>query len=336
MRKALVFVVTLLTIGFAHAQEVDHTQYFLNLPGINPAFTGIEDFLDARASFRQGWNNFNVKNNYSFASAYGALNNTSRTALTNNTLRFDDESGRFEGRTYRRSTRKHGIGGMLTSRNLGQYTASSASINYAYHLPISNRVKMSFGTQVSYFANRISPEGFTVRDDVHDSFYQQLMASNTGNFSYFAVDFGYTIYSSNFYLGVSSTNLVASRLSGETFAGLGQPLKLNVQAALTRIPIGSNFTLSPGVRVTYVDGSDMIYNVNMRLRYKEALYIGSGYSFPNSRMSLMAGININRQLRVSYAFDKYLSDLNNFNVTVHEIVIGLSLFNRYNSPSLLW
>jgi type IX secretion system PorP/SprF family membrane protein len=338
MRKAFVHTLIFVAIacGQAHAQEVDHTQYFLNLPGINPAFTGIEDYLDARVSFRQGWNNFNVKNTYSFASAYGALNNAPRAALTNNTLRFDDETKRFEGRTYRKSTRKHGIGGMVTSRNLGQYTASSASLNYAYHLPVSNKVKMSFGMQASYFANRISPEGFTVRDDIHDTFYQQLMASGVGNFSNFALDFGYTIYSSKFYFGFSSSNLVISKVNGENFAGIGQPLKLNLQAALTRIPLGPNFTLSPGVRVTYVDGADVLYNVNMRFRYKEALYIGSAYSFPNSKMSLIAGINISRQLRVSYAFDKYLSDLNNFNVTVHEIVLGLSLFNRYNSPSLLW
>jgi type IX secretion system PorP/SprF family membrane protein len=195
---------------------------------------------------------------------------------------------------------------------------------------------MSFGTQASYFANRISPEGFTVRDDVHDDFYRQLMSGSQGNASYFALDFGYTLYSSNFYAGLSSTNLVKTKLSGEDFAGIGQPLKVNLQAALLRIAINSDFSFSPGLRVTYVQGSDMIYSANVRFRYKEALYIGTGYSFPNSRMSLMAGVNINRTLRVSYAFDKYLSDLNNFNVTVHEIVLGVALFNRYNSPSILW
>ena len=162
------------------------------------------------------------------------------------------------------------------------------------------------------------------------------MTSSTGNFSYFALDFGYTVYSSKFYVGVSSSNLVSSKINGENFAGIGHPLKINLQTALTRIPLGPNLTLSPGVRITYIDGSDMIYNVNMRLRYKEALYIGSAYSFPNSKMSLIGGISISKQLRVSYAFDKYLSDLNNFNVTVHEIVLGLSLFNRYNRSSLLW
>jgi hypothetical protein len=88
--KYYIIAVVFVAAGKLSAQELDHTQYYLNLPGVNPGFTGYEDYVDTRFSFRQGWNDFTVKNNYSFASAYTSLNNSVRTALTTNTLRLSN------------------------------------------------------------------------------------------------------------------------------------------------------------------------------------------------------------------------------------------------------
>lgn len=335
MKKALI-------IGFfcsiswtlVHAQELDHTQYYLNLPGTNPAFTGIEDYLDTRASFRQGWNDFTVKNNFIYLSAYGTLNSSSRAALTNNTLRTSDPEGFKKIQADKKLLRKHGVGGMVTQRTFGPYTALTLSGNYSYHLPVSRKLTIAFGTKVAYSSQRINPNGLTVRD-TNDDFYKSIRDSNPGNSSSALVDFGYTIYSSSFYLGISSTNMISPNIGGDQLLNLEHEKRFGLQAALTSISLSPDLTLSPGVRVVYAKGYDILWSVNTRVRYKDLLYAGVGYTNSAPKLSLLFGLQL-KGLSVNYAYDKYLSDLNNFNVQVHELVIGASLFNKYSLHSKLW
>src|SRR5436190_667091 len=90
-----------------------------------------------------------------------------------------------------------------------QYYLNLPGLNasYAYHLPITPRVNMSFGTQVGYSSQRIDFTGYVVRDQVNDTFYQQIMQAGQGNAGSFRMDFGYVLYSSKFYLGLSSNGL---------------------------------------------------------------------------------------------------------------------------------
>ncbi|MBK8292821.1 MAG: type IX secretion system membrane protein PorP/SprF [Flammeovirgaceae bacterium] len=46
----------------ALAQEDDYTQYYLNLPAMNAAYTGMDDYLNVNTGVREGWNNFGVEN----------------------------------------------------------------------------------------------------------------------------------------------------------------------------------------------------------------------------------------------------------------------------------
>lgn len=337
--RALRFIFTVVLIGsFARvsAQDIDHTQYYLNLPGINPGFTGIEDYMDTRFSFRQGWNDFAVKNNYTFVSAYGALNNSVRNALKNNTLRLSNPEAFQQLQEDKKLGRKHGVGGMITSRTLGPYEAVTLNLNYAYHLPISRTLSMSFGSRVAYSSQRIDFRGFLVRDQVNDQFYQQIMASNQGNSGSVLLDFGYTLYSSNFYLGLSSNALVSSHISGTSVLETEHARRISIQGALTRVPLGTNVTFSPGFRTTYASGYDLIWSLNGRFLLKDLVYVGAGYTNSSPKLSLMFGLNMNGRFSVNYSYDKYLSNLNNFNVNVHEIVIGAALFNKYNAATRFW
>ncbi len=319
-----------------HGQEIDHSQYYLNLPGTNAGFTGIEDYMDTRFSFRQGWNDFAVKNNYSFVSAYGALNNFARTALTNNTLRLSDPEGFKQVQNEKKLLRKHGIGGMITSREFGPYRATTINTNYAYHLPISPGLNMAFGTRIGFNSQRIDLTNYTLRDQVNDDFYNSILASGQGNSGNFMMDFGYVLYSSKFYAGISSNGLISTRVTGSSLVELEQVMRVSFQAALTSLQLNNDLTFSPAARVTYANGYDLIWSGNGRLRYKNLVYIGAGYTNKSPKLSLLCGLNVNGRFSINYSYDKYLSDLNNFSVSVHEFVVGAALFNRYNAATKLW
>ena len=323
-----------LSVRSAHGQEIDFTQYYLNLGGVNAGFTGMEDYVDLKLAYRQGGNDFGVKNSNVFVSAYGALGAASQQSLKRNSLRISNMDAFEKLQTNRSFRRRQGIGGMLTSRTVGPYTSVSINGNYAYHLPISPKLNVSLGTRVAYGSQRVDFNGYTVRDPVNDVFYQQLIQSNPGNQSFVTLDFGAVLYSNHFYLGLSSSNLGIKSLSGEPQLSVKNKRQFSLQTGAV-LPVGTSLSLNTGVKLTQAEGYDLMWPVNSRLRYKELVYLGAGYN-GGSKMSLLFGLAVNSKLAVNYAYDHYFTGLSSLNVNVHEVVVGISMFNTYESKSRLW
>ncbi|HZY81984.1 MAG TPA: PorP/SprF family type IX secretion system membrane protein [Cyclobacteriaceae bacterium] len=339
MRRLLTYSIlavaaSLLLRTEARAQAADYTQYYLNLAGINPGFTGIEDFTDTKFGFRQGWNDFSVKNNSFYLSTYAVLNSQLRSALKGNMLRISSPEVLRSIQEDKKILRKHGVGGMLYSRNLGPYKLFSFNANYSYHIPLTSRLYLSFGTRVGYNSQRINFANYTVRDPIKDEFYQQLMASQQGNIGTAVIDFGTTLYSDRFYLGLSSIDMITTKVSGSVL-DLEQAPRYALQFGVTGWNIRPNINLSPGVRLLYEDSQDLLWTLNARLRFYDAFYIGGGFTGPTSRMSFLLGYTAGRY-SINYSYDQYLSELNNFNVSMHEFVLGMSLFNKLKARSKIW
>jgi len=328
------FSALLLLSAQGQAQEIDYTQYYLNLAGVNAGFTGIEDYLDLKMAYRIGGNDFGVKNSNVFVSAYGALGASRQASLKRNSLRISNLEAFEEQKSNRRLRRRQGIGGMATSRTVGPYTSVSLNANYAYHLPISEKLNVSLGTRLAYGSQRVDFNGYTVRDPVNDIFYQQLMQSNPGNQNSASIDFGTVVYSDRSYLAFSSTNLGIKSLSGDHQLSLNNKRQFSIQTG-TNVNVGSSLSLNSGIKLTEADGYDLMWAVNSRLRYKELIYVGAGYT-SRSKMSLLFGLAVNGKFTVNYAYDHYFSGLSSLNVNVHELVLGVALFNPNESKSRLW
>jgi type IX secretion system PorP/SprF family membrane protein len=315
------------------AQENDYTQYYANMPAVNAGFTGMDDYFDLKVGVREGWNNFGIKNANLFLSAYGTLNSNNRSGRRNNSLRISNPKLLDEIQLDKQFRRRHGIGGMVTSRTVDPYKAIAASLNYAYHLPLSNSLNLSLGAKFGYSNQRIDFSGLTVRDDVNDLFYQSLIQSAQGTQNTLMADFGTVLYSKQFFLGLSSSGLVAKDLNGDQLFNLSPGTRYRLQTGGS-IFINPEFELSPGAIVTYQEGYDMLWAVNARLRYKEFIYIGSAFEV-DSKVSLLVGA-ATPSLTFNYSYDMYIAGLNNFNVNTHEIVMGLKLFNKFKLRPNFW
>jgi type IX secretion system PorP/SprF family membrane protein len=315
------------------AQENDYTQYYTNIPAVNAGFTGMEDYFDLKVGVREGWNSFGIKNNNLFLSAYGTLNSKNRSGKRNNSLRISNPKLLDEIQSEKKFRRRHGIGGMVTSRTVDPYKSIAASLNYAYHLPLSRSLNFSLGANLGYSNQRIDFIGLTVRDDVNDAFYKSLKSAGQGTQNTLMADFGTVLYSKQFFLGLSSSGLIAKNLNGDQLFNLNQVTRYRLQTGGSFF-INPEFELSPGAIVTYQDGYDMRWAVNARLRYKELIYIGSAFEV-DSKVSLLLGVATSG-LTFNYSYDMYISELNNFNVNTHEIVMGLKLFNKFKLNPNFW
>ncbi len=320
-------------MGPVFAQENDFTQYYLNLPAINPAFTGLDDFVDVKLGAREGWNSFGIINNNLYISAFGTLPNATRANRRNNSLRISNPEKLEEIQSDKKFRRRHGLGGMVTSRTVGPYRSTGARLNYAYHVPLSPKLNISLGTQAGYTNQRLDFSGLIVRDDVNDQFYQRLLQSGEGAQNILSLDFGMVVYSDKFFIGLSSAQLISERVNGDQFFNMDQNARYRLQSG-TVISLNSEWELFPAVTMIQTEGYDFLWSANMRVRYKKLLYVGSAYEV-DSKTSLLFGLTASN-LMVHYSYDIYTSGLNNFNVNTHEVVLGIMMFNRYKLKAKFW
>ena len=214
MRFFFTSAILLLITNGLFAQEINYTQYYLNLAGVNSGFTGIEDYLDVKMGVRQGWNNFGEKSSNVYLSIYGTIKNSNLSPLKNSSLRLSNPEYVKRIVSDKALRRKQGIGGMVTSKDIGLYKSTSLIANYAYHLPVSKKINWSLGAKVGLVNQKIDFTEYTVRDEIKDVFYQQLKNARQGSENMVIADFGSAIYSNNFYLGVSSSNLLLKHVGG--------------------------------------------------------------------------------------------------------------------------
>lgn len=342
MRRRGISIITgmlfLMSAGNLAGQQADFTQYYLNLPAINPGFTGVEDFIDVKMAYRQGWNGFGAKNSDYYLSLYGALKSSIQSTLRNNSLRISDPTifNEIQNNKDLRSKlrRKHGVGGVIEGKDIGTFKSTRLAINYAYHLPVSGKVNWSLGTSLGYHNRRVNFSGYTVRDEINDLFYQQLLLSGNGNNNTFLIDFGTSVYTQDMYVAFSSTGLVAKEISSSSEFQLEAIQSYAVQA-------GKIFTVSPsveistGARADYSDLYDLIWSVNARMRYNKFIYLGASYQ-DKVKASAIFGLILDGKYNINYAYDYYTSSSSNFRVSVHEVIVGIALFNQYQLSNRMW
>ncbi len=335
MIKVFPILLVCLITSACFAQEVAHTQYYLNMAALNPGFTGAEDYLDVKLAFRQGWNDFGVKNDNLFVSAYGSLGNSRRLAVKRNSLRISNLPAIQQAQADKKLLRRHGIGGMMTNRNFGPYTSSIVSLNYAYHLPVSSRLTLSFGTKLGYASQRVNVTAttFTLRD-LNDPLYQSLLDAGTASQNSFLIDFGTVLYSKKFYLGFSSGNLVVTNLSGTGLLNFGTKKQYVMQTGYT-FNMGESLQLNSGAKLMETEGYDLNWGVNSRLRFKQLIYVGMAYE-NISKTSFLLGLSVNRNFSINYSYDKYSSSAGSLSAGVHELVVGIALFNKFESNTRFW
>ncbi|TRX60102.1 type IX secretion system membrane protein PorP/SprF [Fulvivirga sp. M361] len=319
--------------GGVFGQNNQFTQYYLNPATINPAFSGIDPFFSTFIGYKQLWNGFDNGNDIFHASAFSSIGKTPPAAFKNNSLRVSDPKTFARLSNDKSIKRRHGIGGFIESSSIGPYQSTQFGVKYAYHIPVSNKLSIAFGTSVDMIQDELDFSSYTVRDPQNDSFYQQLVGSQ-GNQNSLKVDFGGVLYSNSWFLGISSNSLVRELLSGDDFTEF-------VSLTSYDLLVGKQFVMSPTInvfssaRVTQHDFYGFSWELTGRMRFRDVLSFGASY-YSEDRISALFGLTPKEGISINYSYDYFVSDLNSFNSGNHEVVLGLALFNRYSFPKRFW
>jgi type IX secretion system PorP/SprF family membrane protein len=304
------------SIGVQAQQLPRYSQYMFNQLTFNPAYTGTTEGLSITALGRMQW--VNIK---------GAPTTVSLAA--HSPLGVD---------------KKAGVGGFLEYDEIGVHRRSNLFLSYAYKF-ILGESRFSIGLN----------GGITMLQ----SNYTQATGNeliNLGIDPAFAQDesrlmpnFGLGIYwyrPNRFYVGLSAPQLLENRLTANGGTDLEKVAhQYRHYMATAGLIIGrSDFRVRPSILVKAVPTNAPIQtDASLMFLIKDTFWFGGSYrsafggdkSFESESVDAIIAFQLKNGLKIGYAYDFTLSELNNYTSGSHEIMLGYDFRGkgvRYHTP----
>ncbi len=280
-------------------QTPQYTQYVLNNFVVNPGVAGTKECIDMRIGYRTQWVGFDAAPKTAFASVHTKLPNKARH-LKN----------------------FHAIGAKVESDDTGPSSRTIVNLAYAYHLPLTAKVKMGAGIFAGFQQYRFDASKVTLIN------YND--PAITGSNSVLVVPDitpGVWLYSENYYAGLSIRQIVGNKISD-----IGPESKLTRHYVATA---GKKFSSKSGSGISYIPSALVKFSpiappaidVTLMMDVKNKFAVGAAYR----NVDAIAGLFRVRFLgyfSLGYSFDFTTSQLRASSSNTHEIILGISGCSR--------
>lgn len=289
-------------------QHPHYTMYMANNFVLNPALAGIESYTDLKLAARSQWTGIADAPKTVYATVNSALNSQ------------DVRKNRI------------GIGGKVIVDQTGPISFSSAELNGAYHLPLSQTYRLSFGVGAGINYHRLNVRKLHLGDLSDPILGEKDMMQLTPTMSA-----GLWFYSRDIYAGVSAQNLLENSMGFSLNENLRLPIRRHYFAtAGYRFKFG-DFYLTPSVMFKFVHPAPMAYDLNLKGQFSDAFWAGLTWRHRDG-VAAMAGFFISPTLNVAYAYDFINSDLRRHSLGSHEIILGININNQWGPkcPTIVW
>ena len=309
MKKALILVLLPLLLAAAPAlaqQQAQYSQYMNNNYILNPGATGVEDYIDAKLSYRTQWVGLEGAPKTYYASISSSLGKW-RT-VSKRTLR--DRRRPF-----------HALGGLVYNDVTGPTSRTGVYLSYAYNMVLRPNLRAALG--VSAGMQQFAVDGQQLQ------FFDRTTRAGSAASRVPDASVGLWVYSSDFYFGVSGAQLLANKLDfsfgpASLDAGAGNSLRRHYfTTAGVRVPLSDDWTLVPSVLVKAISPAPVSVDLNAKLKYQDLLWAGVSWRATDSFVALV-GLSY-EQFTLGYSYDAGLSELAGYNRGSHEVLIGLRL-----------
>ncbi len=338
MKKKLFIIPLLILCLQASAQQRPHyTQYILNNYILNPALSGIENYMDIKFSMRDQWVGLNGAPKTSYFSIHGPIGKKDyRTSSTSFQVPGQNPRGKYYWENYTAAEPHHGAGVTIVHDRTGSFTRFSANVTYAYHLGLTPTTNLSAGFSAGITRVGIDKlkQDFSGGGDPVDP---ATGASISGEINKIRPDMGVGLwlYSKNYFIGLAAQQIIPQKLAftdDATFLTKGRMVPHIFLTAGYRFLIGEDVNAIPSIMVKYIDGSSKTNfqpEMNVKLQYRDLAWVGGSYRYQNG-YAAMAGLNVSNTFNVGYAYDFTTTALNTVSRGTHEIMVGFLIGNKYS------
>ena len=320
----LIFVCSYYTAS--SQQRPQYTQYIFNNYIVNPAISGIENYTDLKAGYRNQWQGLTDAPVTSYISIHLPIGKKfTQGSATSFPGEGNHPMSRSFVQTYKASEPHHGVGAHLVFDETGPFSRTDLNLTYAYHLGITENINLAVG--VAAGISKISLDrSKIILEDPSD----QAISDNNDSQMQPDLGAGVWLYGPRYFAGISAQQLLGRQLDFSEYAEYNQGKQVShfFMTAGYKFYLGEDIAAIPSTMVKIVSPAPVSVDVNMKLAFKDKFWIGGSYRQDDS-FAALAGLNVGHFFNLSYSYDFTTSSLGSVSNGTHEIVLGLLLNNRY-------
>jgi len=294
MRKIIYIPLLCFIFQWAQAQQLpQYTQYLLNDLAINPAVSGKEDFADIRSNNRYQW--------VGIADAPRTYMLTLHSPLNKRTM---------------------GLGTHIYTDIVGPTRRVGINVSYAYHLKLSEQIRLSFGLSAGIQQWGIDGHKLHLHDAGDENLltqYQTKLVPDIGA--------GLLIHHKKWYLGFSAPQLYQSPIklypNGDDKGKLVTHFVCN---GAYKFNINEKFKIEPSFLAKYAFPTSVKIDIATRVIYQDQLWMGLSYNrfiAQQDAITALLGFMYKNYLIIGYSYDFTTSYLKNYAGATHELMLGL-------------
>ncbi len=289
----LTLITSILCVDLATAQQdPQYTQYMYNQNVVNPAYAGLQEGLSLGLLYRNQWS---------------ALDGAPETYTFNAHAPVGERTG---------------LGISLIRDELGPVRETNAYIDFSYTIPVSNKYQLAFGLKAGATFHDIGLADLELQDP-GDPFFSQNITQTTPN-----IGAGVFLYSDNFYVGASVPNILNSLHLDENGLQFGSETNHYFVTSGYVFQTTENLKLKPSVLVKSAFDAPTSFDINLNALFLEKFELGVSYRLDDS-FSGIVGFQATPDLRIGYAYDAVVSEINNVAPSSHEIILTYNIiFNK--------
>ena len=289
MRKLLLVAVYLFALCGSGEAQVDplYAQYLNNPLLINPAYSGLNNNLNAAVSYRKQW--------AGFEGSPTTYNVNAHTSLFDNRM---------------------GVGLIILKDNVGINSNTEVHGTYAYRLDLDQKY-LSFGLQAGFISFKGNNSELNPFDKNDPAFKENQ------NISKPSFGAGVILHSERYFVGLSVPRMLKARV---TFDSLETQLYSQHFYAMGAyiFYINEHIRLKPSVLLKSVKGSPLSADVNFAVNLDEK-YTAGIYTRNLNAYGLMAQMKFGDSYRFGYAFEVPSGNSVGARFTTHELSFGLNM-----------
>ena len=298
MKKGYIALVIITLFGFdAEAQQDPHyTQYMYNMSVVNPAYAGSKDNLSGVILYRQQW---------------AGLEGAPKTA----TFSFHSPVGKNVG-----------LGLSAISDKIGPVQENNIYADFSYTLRLGNGHNLAFGLKAGATFQNIG-----LFSDIGNGFVPQpgdLAFSENTNNAFLNIGTGIFYYTQKYYFAFSVPNMLNSThlnltVNDDTYK-FGNETEHYFATGGYVFDLSENTKFKPSFMLKSAFTAPTSLDISANFLFFEKFEVGATYRLEDS-IGAMVNFAVSPSIRLGYAYDHVMSDINATVPASHEFIMLFDL-----------
>lgn len=295
---------------------------------VNPAATGVYDFMNVTAGGRLQWAGLEnaPKTSYLYFSAPASKYRNASMKRTYGVIRKGNK--RVKHPTLRYRSLVHAFGGSFVADQYGPFRQLKMMGTYALHLAISRDYNLSFGTGLGISNRSFLPERAQVlsvltNNGVFDQTYDTY-AANQGAQNTMELEAGMYFHGNEAFFGVSMSQLTKDFVQfGNRDFNFDPRMHLFVTGGF-EFQVNQDLAITPAFLVKYVRPAPVSFEVMCQAEFQQRYWFALSYRHKDAVIANL-GMYVSDKFKIGYSFDLPITPIRRYSAGSHELVLTLML-----------